>query len=313
MANRFRPLNAAVVNNWKIKLLALVLAALSFYAIRGKTSIEVRYDIPLEVEVEEGVAILEQEPRTVQVTFRGSRQDLRDLEPALMRAVVSPKETDASGSREVELSHRNIEGATGVSVAQIRPRTARITFDREVERRLPVAKPKIRGKPLIGRAEIDYEPRVVLVRGPKRRLEIKEVFTEPIDVDGRVESFMKKVRVLSGDTWISEIEPSEITISVTIVTDTVTREFEDIAVLAIVSKNDPSRISFTPDRVKVAIHGPAETLDSIPEGAIRVFVDCVDLEPAATYDLPVNVHVPSRVDVNPVAEPGTVRVVLEGE
>ena len=40
----------------------------------------IKLDIPVEVKVEQGTAILEQDPRSVLVTFRGSQEDLRDLE-----------------------------------------------------------------------------------------------------------------------------------------------------------------------------------------------------------------------------------------
>ena len=86
------------VPNAGLKLLALILAALSFYAIRGVTSFEVRYDVPVEVSVEKGTAILEQDAEAVQVTFRGSPEDLRHVEQSQLRAVVKPKTRDFGGT-----------------------------------------------------------------------------------------------------------------------------------------------------------------------------------------------------------------------
>ena len=79
-------MKSQLLNNWKLKILAVALATLSYYVIRGKTSIEVRYDVPLEIRVDEGIAVLDQDPRTVQVTFRGSQEDLRKLDQTLLKA-----------------------------------------------------------------------------------------------------------------------------------------------------------------------------------------------------------------------------------
>ena len=61
---------------------------LSFLTIRGAINFEVPYDGPVEVKVDPGIAILDQSPRTIQVMFRGSREDLRKIEPKRIRAVV---------------------------------------------------------------------------------------------------------------------------------------------------------------------------------------------------------------------------------
>ena len=299
--------------NWELKLLALLLGAMSFYAIRGTTSFEVPYNVPLEVKVEKGIAILDQDPLTVDVTFRGSQQDLSDLDQRRIRAVVTPRETDAAGSVTVPVTPGDVTGAAGVRVVKVRPNAVSLTFDRETEKKVAVRKPEILGRPLIGKAEAEYEPRFVTIRGPRRRLKDKEsVSTEPVDVDGRVESFSKKVRVLPpGDAGVSQIEPAEVTVKVSIVTESVSREFEDVPVLAVIKPGRASDVYCEPAAVVVSLRGRAELLENLQPDSVTAFVDCTDLTVAATYELPVQVHLPPQVDVNAETVPKTVTVFLK--
>ena len=299
-----------LLHNWELKLLAAAMASLTFYIIRGKTSVEVHYDIPLNVQVEQGIAILEQTPRTVNVTFRGSQQDLRTLDQSSLRAVVRLKASDTAGSEEVTLTRRNVEGATGVVPVEIRPSRAIVTFDREGEKTLPLPAPVIKGRPLQGRVEIDYEPKIVTLRGPRRRLAAAKAFLEPVDVEGRTEDFSTAARVLAGDPWITEISPPQVTVKVSIRLDIVTRRIEAVRVLPLLEDGNPSKVVLEPAHVTVVIGGQAELVDSVVDGSVRAFVDCVGLSGSAQYDLPVNVHIPSMADISVSAEPSTVKVLL---
>lgn len=308
MADRFQWLKSFFTNNRSLKLLAIVLAVLSYYAIRSETRFEVHYDIPLEVKVGEGIAILDQNPRTVDVTFRGSQEDLRRLDQKMIKAVVQPRASDPAGFESVSIDQGNIEGVSGVRVVRIKPSIVTLTFDYEDEKKVPVAKPETIGTPRIGKAEIEYDPHFVNIRGPRQRLKDKKiVFTEQVNVDGCEESFSKQVQILSsGDTWVSQIDPSEIMVKVNIVTESVSREWTNITVLALVEQGGGSNLTFKPETVNVSLHGRAEILESISNGSIRVFVDCVGLEKSAK--LPVDVHLPAGVDVDATVEPEKVKV-----
>jgi len=301
-----------VVHNWGLKLLAVVLAALCFYAIRGTRSAEITHDeIPVLVEVDSGIAILDQEPRTVSVTYRGSKEDLLRLDRKQMQVVVRPKASSPDGAEKVLLLPRNVQhGVSGVTVVDIEPEGVALVFDREIEKTVPVAKPEISGKPLMGNAEIEYEPRSVVVRGPKRALDLhKFLKTEPVDIEGRAASFSRKVRVLPpGDGAVSEIEPPEVTVEVNIATETVSREWTNVAVFALIKQTPGMLITFEPGAANVSLHGSKEALDAIPPGSMKVFVDCVKVKPSGTRQLPLHVHLPSGIEVSATVEPETVKV-----
>lgn len=309
--NSAERLKNLILNNWKLKLPAMVLAVLVVYEIREATSFEVPYDIPIKVEVGEGIAILDQ-PKTIRVLFRGSQEDLRRLSQKEIMAVVKPKATDPAGSERITVKSGDIQGASGVRVVKMEPRTVTIAFDREIEKNLAVAKPQVIGTPLIGKVELDYQPRTVKIRGSNLRLQNKEeVNTAPVDVDGRVESFSKTVRVLPPrDTQVSEIQPAEVTVNVNIVTELVTREWKNIELCGIVAPGFAGEMCFEPSKVMVALKGRLKEIDNIVSNSVMAFVDCSGLRIGMVTNLPVVVHIPAGMDVKAAVEPATVKVII---
>jgi hypothetical protein len=310
VADILNSIKSVFVKNLTLKILAILLGALSFYAIRGAISFEVPYTVPVEVQMGPGMAVLDKSVSSVDVTFGGSQEDLRRLDQTQLKAVVKPRETNPGGSEVVMIRPQHIVGGGNVRVVSIRPSTLTLSYDREAERDVLVLKPKTVGAPLMGRVELDYEPKAVKLRGPKRRLErISAVSCEPVDVDGRVESFTRKVPVLSpGDTWVYQIEPKEVTVEVTIVTERISRTVTNVTVLAVTEPGAPACVDLDPRVVDVVMMGRSEVLEGIPRDAVRVYVTCVGLEAEAAYELPVQVYLPPEVDVVSRIEPETVRV-----
>jgi len=300
-----------LLNNWRIKLLALALGALTYYLVHGKTSVEMRFEIPLSVQVESDLAVVEQNPRTVFATFRGSQEDLRRLDQEQPKATVRLKTSNITSFEEVRVRRTDIAAIRGVTVVEVYPAKATVVLDRRMEKRVVVGRPVIRGRPLDGRAEADHEPKTVVLRGPRRRIQNAEAFAEPVDVEGRADSFTQKVRVLTSDPWITEIEPPEVTVKVNVVRGSALRVVENLPVFPLCEAAAAARA--TPDRVTVRLRGRVSSLDAVAGGSIRVFVDCVGLKRDGVYDLPVIAHVPAQSDLEVECVPPTVKVTLGAE
>ncbi len=302
-----------LAHNWRLKLLAVAAATLTFYAIRSVTRYGVEYDVPVVVEVaEEGIAVLNQDPTTVRVRFRGSQEDLLRLSQSEIKAVVRASASSADGAELVPLRPRDIEGAPGVAVVKLDASEVRLTFDREGEKLVQVAKPEMSGTPLVGRAEVDFEPDMVVLRGPRRTIkDVKIVKTEPIDVEGRGTSFSRRAKVVPpGDGGVLQIEPSEIDVRVNIVTETISLPWTNLTVFAVMEHAADFEVTFDPPLVDVFLHGRAKVLNEISKSAVMAFVDCVGLDAPGVYRTPVRVHVPAGLDVNATVEPKAVAVTL---
>lgn len=303
-----------VTNNWGLKLTAFILASMSFIAIRNVTNDEATYTVPIEVDVDKGIAILDMDPPSIKVTFRGSLDDLRRLDLTQVKAVVKPTASDPAGSEWVSIEKNNIKGVIGVRPVMLVPGTVNLTFDWEDEQQFPVSAPAIDGKPLQGRVELDYEPKFVTLRGPRRQLQRmleqnRPLDTEAVDVSERVKSFTRIVQVISpSETWVSQIEPSEIKVSVNIVTETISRNWTNMTVLAIMDRDHVHQVEIEPATVDVALSGRTDAIRGIKNDVLKVFVDCVGLDPTKKHNLPVNVHLPTGTAATVTVLPARVDV-----
>ena len=304
----------AIVNNWRLKAIAAVLAVAAYYAIRGATSYEVVYEAPVVVRVDDpGVALLDQDPKSVQVTFRGSQEDLRRIDQKQLRVVIRPRATGPAGSERIAFTPRDVEGAAGARVERIVPATVALFFDRQEEKEVSVEAPMTVGTPLVGHVELDYSPKTVKITGPRQRLkEQDKLTTEPVDVDGRIASFTRQVKVLPpSNTWLAKIQPSEIRVDVRIVTESLDKTLDRVPVLVL---SDPlaeaRRVKPEPAVVKMTLSGRADAVEKAAAGAIAAYVDVRGLA-SGRYELPIRPLLPAVSEVRCDIEPKVASVEVE--
>jgi YbbR domain-containing protein len=315
MWSRLQRFFAICANNWQFKLLAVLLAVGAYHAIMGVIGYEVLYDLPVKVEMDgkrnPDVAILDQDVKTVQVTFRGSQEDLRRLDQRVLEVVIRPQ---ASQRKEwIAFSNRHVEGARGVKPIHFKPASVLLTFGHQIEKEVAVLAPVPVGTPLAGHVEIDYHPRTARLRGPGERLKDRHaVATESVDVDGRVASFSRTVKILPpSDIWVSRIEPSEVTVQVKIVTESIDRKWEKVPVQVLTdAAAQPGAVRLDPKAATVTVTGRAQVVEKIAQDSVSVYVDVRGLA-AGSYELPLRVILPVGLDVRQTADPTTVKVEIE--
>lgn len=296
-----------------IKVFALLLAIASWVAIRVTISFEAAIaDIPIEIKLGEGWAVLDQSDYFVEATFRGAQDDIRLIDAAQLKACVDLSTNLAVGPLSANIAPSDISGVRSVRVIRVKPDHIRVTLDREDEKLIPVSCRAV-GKPYYGEVEqIVCEPSVVRIRGPARQLAKTEwVHTEPVDVENRVQSFVKRSHVLPPSAMLHyQIEPPDVLVHVTISEKSESLEWKDIPVLAIVRPGSTIKAEVAPERVSVRVTGRSDVLAGLTNIVPKVFVDCVDLDSSLAYDLPVNVHLAPGLDATAVAEPAFVHVTM---
>lgn len=306
-------MKAFLLHNPGIKILALLAAVVSWLAIQETISFEIVLpDIPLEIRVAEGWAVLHQSDHTVRVTFKGAQDDIGRMNPKEIKAIVDLRTNSIAGSGEIVVTLSAIKAPRNVRPISVEPSRVQVSLDREQEKKVPVQS-RVVGKPFSGEVEaLICEPAVVTLRGPARQLQQTEwVYTESVDVEGRVEGFTKRRRVLMpSDTWTPVIEPPEVQVSVMISERTETVEWDNVPVSVIVKPQALWTVEVLPPRVRVVLAGAPETLEDLQDLTPKAFVECLELDPSLTYDLPVQVFLPLGKAVSATVEPHTVRVVV---
>lgn len=308
-----RDMKSILFHNIRLKLFALLLAIISWHAIRQTISFETSIgDIPIEIKLSSGWAVLDQSDNTVNVTFRGAQEDIRLIDQKQLKAVIDLSADSSVGPVDVNITPADIKGVRAARVVGVEPDFIRISLDKEAEKPVPVNSRTV-GRPYHGEVEQTIcEPSVVLIRGPERQLERTEwVSTEPIDVANRVQSFTKRVYVLSPSaTQPLQIEPPDVLVHVILSEHSESFEWKDVPVQIFMRPDSPVKATISPARVNVKVTGRAEVLEKMADIVPKVFVDCVDLDPSLAYDLPVNIYLATGREVSAVADPAFVHVVL---
>jgi len=297
--------------NLPVKILAVTLATISIFSIQRITNQTDEFEVPIQIEVEPGMAILRQDARVAYITCRGSLEDLRRLDQNQLRLVVRTKTTGTAGRELIPIGIRNIQGVPrSISVVKVRPNLLNLTFDREVEKQVNVARPEIVGTPALGRAELEFSPKIVTVRGPQQQLgDLKIIQTPPIDVDNATVSFSRDLPILTDDEMgVWEVLPATISARVNIVTEAINREWPDLPIMILRDPETDLVFKPDPDRVSVNLLGSPQAVNQIKEADIRVFIDCTTIEKPGDHDLPAVAIFPGSADIRMAVNPPVIRV-----
>ncbi len=300
-------------NNLGMKVIALLLAIVSWHAIRQTISFETTIsDIPIEIKVGSGWAVLDQSDSFAEVVFRGSQEDIRQIDNKQLKVALDLSADSVAGPMSTNITPNDVKGARSVRIIGVKPDHVRVSLDREAEKLVPVNSRAI-GKPFYGEVEqIICEPAAVFIRGPARQLARTDwVSTEPVDVENRVQSFTKRSHVLPPSAVQPyHIEPPDVLVHVIITEKSESLEWKNLPVLAVVRPGSTLKAEINPSRVNVKVTGRADTLGKMTNTIPKVFIDCIDLDQSLAYDLPVNIHLMTGLDVSASADPAFVRVVI---
>ncbi|HUI08644.1 MAG TPA: CdaR family protein [Verrucomicrobiae bacterium] len=185
-------------SNAGLKIIALVLAICTWSFVNHITSDSRTINgVPLEVRVKPGLSALRTSISTVNVTVRGTREDVRQVSRQDLSAVVDLTHDARRGLISVELTPRAIQHSRRVQVTEVDPREVTVNVDEIIERELPV-QPQFAGElpPGLAIERVITKPEKIDVKGPKTLLnKMSAVTTLPVDVTGRRTSFRERVEL----------------------------------------------------------------------------------------------------------------------
>jgi YbbR domain-containing protein len=288
------PFRAFFRNNRGLKVLALALATISWYAIQEAISSEaIIKNVRLHVLADEGWAVLDQFPSEVDVVFRGSDQELRYLQRDQVAVQVNVRGKSSDGVMVVRLRPDNVKAPTGARAVRIDPSEITLSLDREGDKEVPV-KVDISGPPPEGfeMEKVTCTPATVVLHGPKQRIaSIDSVRTDPIDLAGRTRSFrLNRTVKLPPDSGTARVEPDAVRVEIAIAEGSSYQEVEGVSVSALIQPERRELIRLTPSVVRLTLSGKPEQLAKVGKDQLLAFVDCSNVQPGPGINLPVRVH-----------------------
>ena len=208
-----------ILENWGLKLTALLLAVVLWLAVHGDPGTERTITVPLEIHNQpRNLEITSERPNSVQVTVRGVAASLwfGQATPTCIIDLSRAKE----GEMVVPLGPENLRIPRGVSLEVIAVRPVRIPLSLEliISKEVPIV-PMIIGEPEVGyeKYSVACSPAKTVLIGPRTRVEaIREVATEHNSIQGRRESLHVLTNLDIRDSLIHSSPSGQIEVSVQI-------------------------------------------------------------------------------------------------
>jgi YbbR domain-containing protein len=176
------------LNNWGLKLLALLLAFVLWLSLipEERTFSEKTVSVPLEtLNIPSGMELVEKPGTDIDVSIRAPNSIIDTITAANIFAKLDLEKATVF-QQEYPLHESMISIPPGAQVVRISPNKVKIRLERTKELLLDVV-PVIVGKPREGRvvAKIELSPSRVRVEGPESQLRERDrVTTSPVNVSG---------------------------------------------------------------------------------------------------------------------------------
>jgi diadenylate cyclase len=205
-----------VFHNLSLKFLSLALAVGLWMALAGEPVSEVALEVPISFHNMPGnLEISSESIPKAQIRLRGPERAIRRLQPSDIYAEIELAKVKP-GERTFDLTAAEIHHPRELSIVQVVPSDVHLAFDVRTTREIPV-QPRVIGSFAEGYkiGQIQVEPPMVLVAGPKHRVEaIESATTDPMDISGAIArmTFMRHPYVQDPLIQVASPDPVRITI-----------------------------------------------------------------------------------------------------
>jgi YbbR domain-containing protein len=180
-----------LLENWSLKLTALLLALILWMFIRGEPGPASVVRIPIQVQLPSQMEITSERPTMIEVTMRGAAFSNVWFGQPLPNCIVNLQNAN-EGEHTVQLSADNIQvpKGSGIEVLQVNPAKALIILQKTISRLVPISAP-IQGEPARG-FEVygkQIRPSSIVITGPRLHIEpVREIFTEAVSIRDQKQS-----------------------------------------------------------------------------------------------------------------------------
>ena len=299
--DRLRPrdLRAALRHNRGLKIISLLLAFFLWYSINvSERDAERVLELPVVVrKLPPDLIVVSGPDRAVSATLRGPRTILDGVDEQRGRIALDLLAA-TPGEMRIELTPDMIrpELPRRLKLVRLEPQRLKVQVERLLRRRVPV-RAELAGAPALGymTAESSVRPAEVEVAGPKSKVEdLKEIRTEPIDMQGMERGFQRSTLLAWAGDLVS-FTPDHVVVSVSVEEVSVSREFKDVPVTVTNTRERP--VSLDPATADITLSGPQRILHNFKFDEGAVFVDADELDPG-THKVKVQVTLPATLEVS---------------
>ncbi|MFW6338292.1 MAG: YbbR-like domain-containing protein [Alkalispirochaetaceae bacterium] len=303
-----------LLRNWPAKVLSFV-AALMLLIFHNITSLEERFfSVPLELRLSEGLVPASDYPRQVQVRLRGDSEEIFRVveENILAFADFRGQTTEGEYRAAVRIAETEATARIDPLEINVEPPEISVVLEEKLIRSIEV-EPTLSGFPPSGFELTNYQmnPSTVQVEGPESIVRnLEELATEEIDLAGKREDFIERVRIVRPDELIQFPGGNVVEFRGIIEESVVLNTFEPVEVVVLGLDPELELVTSLPNGL-VRVQATQRALDQTSGRDVQLTVDASTIEAPGSYELRVVPQVP-RGFVVLRYEPGTVRIRVAG-
>jgi YbbR domain-containing protein len=264
--------------NTGLKLISVLLAGLLWLFVENEKTGLKSVEVALEYTNTPATLMLMPDSReTVTAVIRGPEALLPRLREGSLTATVDLR-AETEGEIRWLLTTEDVVVPYWAEVERVEPQQVLFTLDRKASKIIPVL-PKVIGSVATGYVFKDYvvNPSRVTIAGPESIIEgVREIWTDPLSIEGMTESFQQSVAVRADRPGIILESAEEHIVQVVIVPEMVERYFENVPLVA---KNLQHMMELGQDSVDVWLGGPRLLLDKIKAERLAAVLDMSGLTP----------------------------------
>ncbi len=295
----------------RILVIFVVLLLCTWEPVQPSSRNEIEILIPVDLyKLPEGLTLVGPAPREIELRVTGPPAVLDDLERNVPRYKLDLSGV-AVGSESIAINPDLIPMPAGAQITRVNPAYLTIKIDRLLKKQVPV-KIAVSGEPDGSYSIHDMlaKPSTMLICGPETAVGVvDEIFTKPIDITARSQSFKKEIAVDLAEGVETCLSSNIVLAEIYFALKVATKRFAGILVQG---KNALHEFNISPGTLTLEIKGPLGIIDNLqPQKDIQVFVELNNLKPGvyvrrAAISLPVKT---TLVNVEP--ELFTVRIIGE--
>ena len=307
-------LGQSLRNDWIRKLIALFFAVLVYYAGSERIMEDMVWeDIPVEVQIPEGLVNTNEKPIFVTLHVSGSKQSFRNREKLVGHVTVYERNFKSGEPYRITIAPENFPSVKGITVEKVhtRDQVQYLSLQRKKTRSLPV-QVKYSGS---GAPDYVYEasviPQNVEVTGPEGSMnDITYVMTEPVPMDASLTESFSYVAKLQKPTGLV-LGTESVQVRVLVRHNITERKFSGIPLHIQYAAGSPRRCDLPVHTVDVVVRGPQELVNKLSPARIHTFVNLADSQDEQSSKLAVRGYVDTEtVEVKGI-EPSHVEVKIK--
>ncbi|HAH63680.1 MAG TPA: hypothetical protein DCL73_16465 [Treponema sp.] len=302
-----------IAENWPAKVICFVMA-LFLYIFHNVSILEKKtFTIPLSVVADGGMYPMTDCPDYVRVTVRSTTENIAEALQADITATLDLTTYDAEGVYSVPVSVHFAPKLLLMDPFEVtvKPENVTIRMEEKALRYVSVT-PALSGEPAHGYIikNTTVEPETVQIIGPRSVVEkTKQVYTEKIDAQGLTDSKSYDT-VLQNINSLIAVQSAEqkFHVNLSVEAEPLIRNFTNVPV-KIMFLSPRLEITGTVPDISFDLNSTVPLLESYELDENAVQADCSAIKEAGTYELPVQLSLPSYFAVeNKSAD--TVKIVI---